>query len=95
MHALVYLFLYKRDKIDVDSDLHILSGSSRQGVGTVHASSNFAASHHYESYITCVPQDWLPAVSQALGQTEIAAKPITRPILPQATPRNPRRTYLR
>ena len=24
-------------------------GSSRQGVGTVHASSNFAASHHYES----------------------------------------------
>ena len=37
------------------------AGSSRQGVGTVHASSNFAASHHYESYITCVPQDWLPA----------------------------------
>ena len=27
----------------------VLAGSSRQGVGTVHASSNFAASHHYES----------------------------------------------
>ena len=39
----------------------ILTGSSRQGVGTVHASSNFAGSHHYESYITCVPHDWLPA----------------------------------
>ena len=25
------------------------AGSSRQGVGTVHASSNFAALHHYES----------------------------------------------
>ena len=27
----------------------LTSGSCRQGVGTVHASSNFAASHHYES----------------------------------------------
>ena len=38
-----------------------VKSDSRQGVGTVHASSNFAASHHYESLITCVPQDWLPA----------------------------------
>ena len=33
-------------------------------------------------------------VSQVLGQTEVATKPITWPILPQATPRNPRRTYI-
>ena len=33
------------------SPLHdrMKSGSSRQGVGTVFASLNFAASHHYES----------------------------------------------
>ena len=32
-----------------DCQTRVRPGSSRQGVGTVHASSNFAASHHYES----------------------------------------------
>ena len=29
--------------------VYVCTESSRQGVGTVHPSSNFAASHHYES----------------------------------------------
>ena len=32
--------------VHYDASLSLLAGSSRQGVGTVHASSNFAASHY-------------------------------------------------
>ena len=48
-----YMYMEVKNDFADNNNKHFVTafeaGSSRQGVGTVHASSNFAASHHFES----------------------------------------------
>ena len=110
-HIAFLLLFYILGKLQIFEHLidYVKSESSRQGVGTLHASSNFAASHWVIDNLCTLPADphllgnlsdldrmTICVPSQPVSQSaSLFLKKITWPILPQALPRNPRRTYPR